>query len=30
MTRRTSLNGAAAVGSPDAAAADGAAPCRPR
>ncbi|MGU7840909.1 TRAP transporter small permease [Burkholderia sp. AW33-5] len=30
MTRRTSLNGAAAVGAPDAAAADGAAPCRPR
>ncbi|WP_175719477.1 TRAP transporter small permease [Burkholderia anthina] len=30
MTRRTSLNGAAAVSSPDAAAADGAAPCRPR
>ncbi|MCA8095137.1 TRAP transporter small permease [Burkholderia anthina] len=30
MTRRTSLDGAAAVGSPDAAAADGAAPCRPR
>lgn len=30
MTRRTSLNGAAAVGSPDAAVADGAAPCRPR
>ncbi|CAI8771046.1 MULTISPECIES: TRAP transporter small permease [Burkholderia] len=30
MTRRTSLNGAAAVGSPDAAAADGAAPGRPR
>ncbi|RQS06880.1 TRAP transporter small permease [Burkholderia sp. Bp8998] len=29
MTRRTSLNGAAAVGSSDAAAADGAAPCRP-
>ncbi|NIF39956.1 TRAP transporter small permease, partial [Burkholderia sp. Tr-862] len=26
MTRRTSLNGAAAVGSPDAAAADGVAP----
>ncbi|RQZ39711.1 TRAP transporter small permease [Burkholderia sp. Bp9099] len=29
MTRRTSLNGAAAVGASDAAAADGAAPCRP-
>ncbi|AOJ91156.1 C4-dicarboxylate ABC transporter permease [Burkholderia sp. MSMB0856] len=30
MTRRTSLNGAAAVGAPDAAATDGATSCRPR